>query len=150
MRKNKNPFIKSSRNTLRIFSTKYIAPPHTTDFAILFLPIEGLYAEIVRNSNVFEEIQRDYKIIIVGPTNFSAFLNSLRMGFRTLAIQQSSSEVWNILSKVKNDFSKFGGILTKTRKKIEEAGKELDNADVRTRSIERNLRSVEEQNLLSE
>ena len=131
-------------------STKYISPPHTTDFAILFLPIEGLYAEIVRNSDVFEEIQRDYKIIIVGPTNFSAFLNSLRMGFRTLAIQQSSSEVWNILAKVKNDFSKFGGILSKTRKKIEEAGKELDNVDVRTRSIERNLRSVEEQNILGE
>ena len=131
-------------------SKKYIVPPHTTDFAILFLPIEGLYAEIVRDNKVFEEIQRDYKVIVVGPTNFSAFLNSLRMGFRTLAIQESSSEVWNILAKVKNDFSKFGGLLSKTRKKIEEAGKELDNVDVRTRSIERNLRGVEEQNLLDQ
>jgi len=122
---------------------KYIEAPYTTDFAILFLPFEGLYAEVLR-LNLFETLQREYKVMIAGPTTISAFLNSMQMGFRTLAIEKRTSEVWQLLGAVKTEFHKFGLVLDKTRKKLEEAGKVIDTAGTRTRAIERRLREVEE------
>jgi DNA recombination protein RmuC len=124
-------------------SDKYLEPPHTTDFGILFLPFEGLYAEVLR-LDLFEILQREYKVMIAGPTTISAFLNSLQMGFRTLAIEKRSSEVWKLLGSVKNDFGKFGSILEKTKKKLDEAGKVIEDAGVRSRAIERSLRDVQE------
>lgn len=126
-------------------SSKYIDPPNTTDFAIMFLPIEGLYAEVLQNVNLFEVLQRDYKIIITGPTTLSALLNSLQMGFRTLAIEKRSSEVWKVLGAVKKEFGKFGTVLEKAQDKIQKAGKDLDQlVGTRTRAIERQLKGVEE------
>lgn len=123
---------------------KYVDPPHTTDFAVLFLPFEGLYAEVLRIPGLFEKIQSQYKITITGPTTVAALLNSLQMGFRTLAIQKRSVEVWQVLGAVKSEFSKFGDIIAKARDKLDAARKELDATDVRTRSITRSLRAVEE------
>ena len=123
---------------------KYIDPPNTTDFAIMFLPIEGLYAEVLRNAGLFETIRRKYRVTITGPTSLSAFLSSLQMGFRTLAIEKRSSEVWRLLGAVKTEFGKFGEVLIKTKKKIVEAGNVIDSAGVRTRAIERKLKDVEE------
>jgi DNA recombination protein RmuC len=123
---------------------KYIDPPNTTDFAIMFLPVEGLFAEILRIPGLFEEISNKYKITITGPTTLSAILNSLQMGFRTLAIEKRSSEVWEVLGAVKTEFGKFGDILAKTKKKLQEASNVIDSADQRTRAMERKLRSVEE------
>lgn len=128
----------------RDIRTKYISPPHTTDFGILFLPVEGLYAEVVRQPGLVEELQREYRIMVAGPTNLAAFLNSLQMGFQSLAIERRSSEVWKILSSVKTEFSKFGDILSKTQKKLQEASNVIDKAGVRSRAIERSLRGVEE------
>jgi len=122
---------------------KYIAPPHTTDFGILFLPTEGIYAEVVRDTELMQKLQQEYKIILAGPMNLSAMLNSLQMGFRSLAIEKRSSEVWKILGGVKTEFGKFGGVLDKVQKKLNEASTTLDKAGVRTRAIERNLRQVE-------
>ncbi len=139
---------KRLNRTIKLFAkdihTKYIDPPNTTDFAILFLPIEGLYAEVLRDHELFQTIQRDYKIIVAGPTTLSALLSSLQMGFRTLAIEKRSSEVWNVLGAVKTEFYKFGGVLEKTQKKIDEASKTIESATVRTRAIEKKLRTVEE------
>ena len=124
---------------------KYIDPPNTTDFGIMFLPIEGLYAEIVRQTDLLEQLQREYKIIITGPTTLAAMLNSLQMGFKTLAIQKRSSEVWRILGAVKTEFGKFGGVLEKAQKKINEANNELDKlVTTRTNVINRKLRDVQE------
>jgi len=123
---------------------KYINPPVTTDFAIMFVPTEGLYAEILRRAGLFETLRRDYKVTIVGPTNLVAFLNSLQMGFRTLAIEKRSSEVWEILGAVKTEFSNFGAVLEKTKKKLMEATNTIDKAGIRTRAIERQLRKVQE------
>lgn len=123
---------------------KYIDPPHTTDFAILFIPIEGLYAEILRRPGLFDNVQREYKVTIAGPTNFLAILNSLQMGFRTLAIEKCSSEVWKTLGSVKTEFEKFGDALDKTQSKLEQASKSIGDAKVRTRAIERKLRDVQE------
>ena len=123
---------------------KYIDPPNTTDFAIMFLPIEGLYAEILRDHELFEFLQREYRVIITGPTTLSALLSSLQMGFRTLAIEKRSSEVWEILGAVKTEFGKFGDILEKTRKKLGEATNVVESAGRRSRAIERKLRDVEE------
>ncbi len=126
-------------------SEKYLDPPYTTDFGIMFLPVEGLYAEVVRNTDLIEQLQRKYKIIVTGPTTLAAILNSLQMGFKTLAIQKRSSEVWQILGAVKTEFSKFGGILEKARKKIDEAGNDIDTlVGTRTKAIERKLRQVQE------
>ena len=125
-------------------STKYISPPDTTNFAIMFLPIEGLYAEVLRNTTLFETLRRDYGIAVTGPTTLAAFLTSLQMGFKTLAIEKRSSEVWELLSAVKTEFGKFGNILAKTKKKLEEASNVIDQADVRTRVIKRKLQNVEE------
>jgi DNA recombination protein RmuC len=126
-------------------SEKYLDPPFTTDFAIMFLPIEGLYAEVIRNTDLIEQLQRKFKVIVTGPTTLAAILNSLQMGFKTLAIQKRSSEVWQILGAVKTEFGKFGGILEKARKKIDEASNDIDNlVGTRTRAIERRLREVQE------
>ncbi|NJA87827.1 DNA recombination protein RmuC [Rhodocyclus tenuis] len=122
---------------------KYLEPPHTTDFAILYLPIEGLYAEALRRPALAETLQRDFRISLAGPTTLAAMLNSLQMGFRTLAIEQRSSEVWAVLGAVKTEFGKFGEALEATRKKLELATRSIDAAGVRTRQIERKLRSVE-------
>lgn len=123
---------------------KYINPPDTTDFAIMFLPIEGLFAEVLRKSGLWDALQREYRVIITGPTTISALLNSLQMGFRTLAIQRRSSEVWQLLGAVKTEFGKFGQVLEKTQKKLQEASNTIQDATVRSRAIERKLRSVEE------
>jgi len=123
---------------------KYIDTPHTTDFAILFLPFEGLYAEVVRRGMV-EVLQRQYKVNIAGPTTFAALLNSLQMGFRTLAIQKRSSEVWNVLGAVKTEFATFSEVLEAAQKRIEQTGLELDKlVGVRTRKINSKLRQVSE------
>jgi DNA recombination protein RmuC len=123
--------------------TKYVHPPYSTDFAILFLPTEGLYAEIIRRPGVVDSIQRDFRIIIAGPTTLLALLNSLRMGFRTLAIQKRSSEVWQILGAVKSEFGKYGAVLDKVQKKLQEASSTIDDVATRKRQIDRKLRSVE-------
>jgi DNA recombination protein RmuC len=119
--------------------TKYIDTPYTTDFGILFVPIESLYGEVLRIPGLFEFIRREYKVIITGPTTIQAILNSLNMGFRTLAIQKRSSEVWDILNGVKTEFGKFGDILEKTHKKLQEAGNTIESAMVRSRAIEKKL-----------
>jgi DNA recombination protein RmuC len=128
----------------RKISDKYLNPPKTTDFAIMFLPIEGLYAEALRIRGLAEFVQREYRVVLAGPTTLSALLNSLQMGFRTLAIEKRSSEVWKILSAVKTEFGKFGEVLDKTKKKLQEASNTIDAAATRTRVIERKLRDVEE------
>jgi len=136
--------IKSVRDCAKDIRDKYINPPITTDFALMFLPFEGLYAEVLRQSGVFENIQKDYSVIIVGPSTISAILNSLQMGFRTLAIEKRSSEVWKVLSAVKTEFGKFGDILDKTQKKLIEAGNVIEQANLRSRQIHRRLKGVEE------
>lgn len=124
-------------------SEKYLDPPKTTDFAILFLPVEGLFAEVLRIPGLFERIRKDYGVIITGPTTITAILNSLQMGFRTLAIEKRSTEVWKLLSAVKTEFTKFGEYLSKTKQKLEQAANEIDNAKKRTSIIDRKLRGVE-------
>jgi DNA recombination protein RmuC len=131
------------REEAKTIRAKYIAPPTTTDFAILFLPTEGLYAEIIRRPGLFDNLQREQRVIVAGPTTLSAILNSLQMGFRTLAIQKRSSEVWQLLGAVKSEFGKFGDVLTMVRKKLDEASKHIDKTAIRTRAIERKLRDVE-------
>ena len=123
---------------------KYIEPPFTTDFAILFLPFESIYAEVIRRTALIETLQKDYKIVVTGPTTLGAILNSLQMGFRTLAIQKRTSEVWNVLGAVKTEFGKFGGMLEKVQKNLQSAGDQLEEVmGKRTRAIERKLRQVE-------
>jgi DNA recombination protein RmuC len=133
--------IKSSAKDIH---DKYIDPPRTTDFAIMFLPFEGLYAEVLRNTGLFETLQRDYKIVITGPSTLSAFLNSLQMGFRTLAIEKRSSEVWELLGAIKTQFGNFGDLLQKTHDKLEAATKVVEQAGSKSRMIERKLKSVQE------
>ena len=123
---------------------KYLNPPKTTDFGILFLPTEGLFAEVVRRPGLPDLLQGKYKVVVAGPTTLWSILNSLQMGFRTLAIQQRSSEVWKLLAAVKTEFGKYGDILDKVQKKLQEATNTLDTAAVRTRTIERKLRDVQE------
>jgi DNA recombination protein RmuC len=127
----------------RTFSTKYLAPPRTTDFGILFLATEGLYAEALRRPGLAETLQRDYRVVLSGPTTFAALLNSLQMGFRTLTIQQRSSEVWKLLGDVKTQFGKYSQVLANIRKRLDQAVQTVDDAAVRTRVIERQLRGVE-------
>jgi DNA recombination protein RmuC len=131
------------RHSANEISNKYVHPPYSTDFAILFLPTEGLYAEIIRRPGLADALQRDCRIIITGPTTLLALLNSLRMGFRTLAIQKRSGEVWQILAAVKTEFAKYGTILEKVQKKLQEASSTIDDVAVRRRQIDRKLRSVE-------
>ncbi len=123
---------------------KYLDPPHTTDFGIMFLPVEGLYAEVLRCPGLCDTLQREYRIVVTGPTTLAALLNSLQMGFRTLAIEKRSSEVWELLGVVKTEFGKFGNVLAKTKKKLQEASNTIDKAEVRTRAIQRKLRKVQE------
>lgn len=123
---------------------KYINPPKTTDFALLFLPSEGLYAEAIRRVGLVQNVQRDCRVTFVGPTTLAALLNSLQMGFRTLAIQKRSSEVWNLLAAVKTEFSKFGESLSAVKEKIDQASRKMEDVDVRSRAITKKLRDVEE------
>ena len=132
--------IKSEAKDIR---DKYLDPPYTTDFGILFVPIESLYAEVLRRPGLFEQIRRDYRVIIAGPTTTQVILNSLQMGFRTLTIQKRSSEVWTLLGAVKTEFGKFGDLLEKTHKKIQEAGNTIEGAVAKTRTIERKLNEVQ-------
>ena len=122
---------------------KYIAAPHTTDFAILFVPTEGLYAEALRRPGLADTLQREHKVMLAGPTTLMALLNSLQMGFRTLALERRSAEVWQVLGAVKTEFARFGDVLAKTKKKLEEASSTIDAAEVRTRAMARQLRAVE-------
>ena len=131
------------RDEARKIHDKYVEPPYTTDFAILYLPTEGLYAEALRRPGLVDVLQRDWRICIAGPTTLSALLNSLQMGFRTLAIERRSSEVWAVLGAIKTEFGKFGEILEATRRKLEQASRSIESAGVRTRQIERKLKSVE-------
>jgi DNA recombination protein RmuC len=136
-------FIRGIRKSAGDICGKYIDPPNTTDFAILFLPFESLYAEVLRTPGLFETIQKECKIIVTGPTTLSAILSSLQMGFRTLAIEKRSSEVWHLLSAVKTDFGTFGDILRRTHKKLQEASNVIEQAGVRSRAIERKLKDVQ-------
>ncbi len=122
---------------------RYLEPPHTTDFGILFLPTEGLYAEALRRPGLMDFLQREHRVSLAGPTTLAALLNSLQMGFRTLAIQRRSSEVWNVLGAVKTEFGKFGDVIDKVQKKLNEASSVIDSAATRTRAIERKLRDVQ-------
>jgi DNA recombination protein RmuC len=131
------------REEAKRIRTKYVAPPHTTDFAILFLPTEGLYAEVIRRPGLSDLLQREFRVTVAGPTTLTALLNSLQMGFRTLAIEKRSSEVWQVLAAVKTEFGKFGTVLEKTRKQLDTVRNSIDTAGVRTRAIERRLRGVE-------
>jgi len=123
---------------------KYINPPKTTDFALMFLPTEGLYAEAIRRVGLVEQVQRDCRVVFAGPTTLAALLNSLQMGFRTLAIQKRSSEVWNLLATVKNEFGKFGDSLSKVKEKLDQASSDMEKVAVRSRAITKKLRDVEE------
>jgi DNA recombination protein RmuC len=137
--------VKAVKKSAFDIQSKYIHPPGTTDFAILFLPVESLYAEILREPGLAQQIQQDFKVIVTGPTTLSAILNSLQMGFRTLAIQKRSSEVWQVLGAVKTEFGKFGEMLEKTQRKLSEANTELDRlVGVRTRVIQRKLKEIQE------
>lgn len=131
------------RSEARSIHEKYVAPPHTTDFAILYLPIEGLYAEALRRPGLAEQLQREWRVSLAGPTTLAAMLNSLQMGFRTLAIEQRSAEVWSVLGAVKTEFSKFGEALAHTRKKLDEASNSISRAETRTRQLSRKLKAVE-------
>jgi len=135
---------KAVRESAKNIRDKYLDPPHTTDFGVMFLPTEGLYAEVLKRPGLFELLQREFKVVITGPTTLAALLNSLQLGFRTLAIEKRSAEVWNMLGAVRTEFHKFGEVLDKTRKKIQEAGNHIDQASTRTRVIERKLKGVQE------
>ena len=127
----------------KTIADKYLAPPQTTDFAILFLPTEGLYAEVVRRPGLADEVQRLHRVSIAGPSTLTALLNSLQMGFRTLALEKRSSEVWQVLGAVKTEFGKFGEVLSATRVALERAAKNIETAEVRSRQMARKLKSVE-------
>lgn len=131
------------RGEAKTIAAKYLAPPHTTDFALLFLPTEGLYAEALRRPGLFEALQREHRVMLTGPTTLLATLGSLQMGFRTLALEKRSSEVWAVLGAVKTEFAKFGDVLAKTKKKLDEASNTIGDAEVRTRQMARKLKGVE-------
>jgi DNA recombination protein RmuC len=137
--------VKAVKKAASDIRNKYIQVPHTTDFAILFLPVESLYAEILREPGLSQQIQQEFKVLVTGPTTLSAILNSLQMGFRTLAIQKRSSEVWQVLGAIKTEFGKFGELIERTQKKLGEANSELDKlVGARTRAIQRKLKDVQE------
>jgi DNA recombination protein RmuC len=131
------------RSAAKDICTKYVAPPHSTDFAVMFLPTEGLFAEVIRRPGLVDALQRECHVMVAGPTTLVSLLTALRMGFRSLAIQQRSSEVWKVLSAVKTEFEKFGGILDKVHKKLEEAQQVVEDAGIRRRAMDRKLRNVE-------
>jgi DNA recombination protein RmuC len=132
--------IKAEAKTIR---EKYIEPPYTTDFAILFLPTEGLYAEVLRRQGLLELLQNDFRVTVAGPSTFSAMLNSLQMGFKTLLIEKRSSQIWSTLGQVKTEFSKFGEAIEATKKRLDAASKQFEAVDIRTRKINRALSNVE-------
>lgn len=132
------------KSEARLIREKYIDPPATTDFAIMFLPVEGLYAEVLRRPGLCDLLQREYRVVLTGPTTLAALLNSLQMGFRTLAVEKRSSEVWQLLGAVKKEFGHFGLVLAQTKKKLQEASSSIDRAEVRTRVISRRLKKVQE------
>jgi len=137
--------LQSIKKFARDIASKYIDPPHTTDFGIMFLPIEGLFAEVVRQPDLIALLQRENKIVVTGPTTLAAMLNSLQMGFKTLAIQKRSSEVWNVLAAVKKEFNTFGGVLEKAQRKINEANNEIETlVGTRTRMMQSKLKNVEQ------
>ena len=123
---------------------KYIRPPHTTDFAVMFLPVEGLYAEVMRDMDIADSVQREQRVVIAGPSTFAALLNALQMGFRTLAIEQRSGEVWKLLGAVKTDFAQFADVLQKTRQRLQQATDSIDSAFDRTQRIQKRLGQVEQ------
>jgi DNA recombination protein RmuC len=127
----------------RTIAEKYLEPPHTTDFALLYLPLEGLYAEVLRRPGLLDALQREYRVTLCGPTTLTALLNSLQMGFRTLAIEKRSSEVWQVLGSVKAEFGKFAEVLASTKRQLQTVANSIDQAEVRTRQIEKKLRDVE-------
>jgi DNA recombination protein RmuC len=131
------------RLAARDICAKYVAPPYSTDFALLYLPTEGLYAEIVRRPGLVDTLQRDWRVVVAGPTTLLALLNSLRMGFRSLAIQKRSSEVWHLLRAVKTEFGRYGEVLDKVQKKLSEASNTIENVAVRRRQIDRKLAQIE-------
>ena len=131
------------RNEAKTIAEKYLSPPLTTDFAILFLPTEGLYAEVMRRPGLADDVQRTCRVSIAGPATLSALLNSLQMGFRTLVLEKRSSEVWQVLGAVKTEFGKFGDVLAATKVALERAAKNIDQAEVRTRQMTRKLKDVE-------
>ena len=133
---------KRIRTEAKNIREKYVDPPHTTDFAILFLPIEGLFAEVLRRPGLAESLQADFRVVVTGPTTLTALLNSLQMGFRTLAIEKRTSDVWKLLGAVKSQFSDFGDLLDKTQKKLKEASNSIENASRKSRVIQRKLRDV--------
>ncbi|MDI6741391.1 MAG: DNA recombination protein RmuC [Smithella sp.] len=133
----------SVKKAARDISQKYLAPPRTTDFGIMFLPSEGLYAEVIRRTDLISLLQRQYHIVVTGPTTFAAFLNSLQMGFRTLAIQKRSGEVWKVLGEVKTAFARFGDTLETVRKKLDQAASTVDDAQKKTKTLSNKLKSVE-------
>ncbi|MGE8318904.1 MAG: DNA recombination protein RmuC [Comamonas sp.] len=139
-----NAFESSIRLEARKIRNKYVAPPHTTDFALLYLPSEGLFAEALRRPGLAEALQNDCRVMLAGPANLAALLNSLQMGFKTLAIEKRSSEVWAVLGQVKTEFHKFGEVVEATRKSIDAAAKRFEQVDVRTRAIQRRLSGVHE------
>jgi DNA recombination protein RmuC len=136
--------VRAVKISARDISEKYLNPPSTTDFAILFLPTEGLYAELLRQPDLVTELMRAHRIVVAGPTTLSAILSSLRMGFRTLAIEKRSSEVWQILGAVKTEFGKFGGTLDRLNQQLHSAARTVEQTGVRTRAMERRLREVEQ------
>lgn len=137
--------MRAVKKSAQDISQKYINPPYTTDFAVMFLPMESLYAEVIRDGVLSQQLQKEYKVVVTGPTTLAAMLNSLQMGFKTLAIQKRSSEVWKVLGAVKTEFGKFGNLIEKAQKKLNEANHELDAlVGTRTRVIQRKLRDVEE------
>lgn len=136
--------LRAVQGSAKDISEKYIDPPNTTDFAIMFLPTEGLYAEVLRQPGLAEEMQQKYRVLVAGPTTLAALLNSLRVGFQTLAIEKHSHEVWSILAAVKTEFGKFGGILAKVKKQLDAASTTIDQTSVRTRAMEKKLRAVEQ------
>ncbi|WP_218243093.1 DNA recombination protein RmuC [Comamonas fluminis] len=139
-----NAFESSIRAEARKIAGKYIAPPYTTDFAVMYLPTEGLFAEVLRRPGLVEALQNESRIVVTGPANLAAMLNSLQMGFKTLAIEKRSSEVWGVLGQVKTEFGKFGEVVEATRKSIDAAARKFDQVGVRTRAIQRHLRNVQE------
>ena len=144
MEEYRKAFVKSIRKNAQDIKEKYIDPPNTTEYGIMFLPYESLFGEVLRTPGLFEQLQREFKITVTGPTTLSALLNSLQMGFRTLAIEKRSSEVWDLLGAVKTEFGQFGDVLAKTKRKLIEATNVIDHSEIRTRAIERKLRNVQE------
>ena len=134
---------KRLKDEAKKISSKYVSPPSTTDFAIMFLPVEGLYAEALQTPELIESLQRDYRVVIAGPGTFSAMLNALQMGFRTMAIEKRSGEVWHLLGEIRNDFTRFAEMLENTRRRLDQAGESIDTAVTRSRTIQRKLSAIE-------